>query len=633
VTISGSPTVSGTYNYVVIAQNGCGTASITGSITVVTSNTLTLSSVPSTGTQTVCIATALDHITYSTTGATGVTIAGLPAGLTTSWTSPTATISGLPTAAGVSTYTVTTLGGCGVETATGSIVVSALSSISASSPISPVCVGTPITNMTYTTTGATGASIVGLPTGMTTNWTSPTATISGSPMVAGVSTYTVTTLGGCGSETATGVIAATASNTLTLTSATSTADQSIAFNASISNISYSTTATGVSVIGLPAGITSNWSSPSVSISGSATASGVSTYTVTTVGGCGTMTATGRIIVRSSIGTADPILPYCAIDTIINLHDHVQGESMGGVWSSQPSITIGSDGRVDLSNVNPGAYTISYSFGPDSLFFELTISQFTANAGPETTVQLCGSELYWLNLQIKHSMADSGGYWTAIREYGEGSPTLDHEKGTLETHLRGVYKYVYTVTTQCDASIALYTVVVDTLAPTIVCPGDVTVEAYERNVYKVNGEEFNAISVSDSCGLYIVYNSLNKENSLADYKIEGSTSIEWWAMDMAGNISESCRFRVTVIDNIIPNMFTPNNDGINDTWDFNLQKLHPTAIVTIFNRWGQRVYISNQGYTEKWDGRHMGKDQAVDGYQYVITENGKVIYKGTVTIMR
>src|SRR6185436_11390778 len=77
-----------------------------------------------------------------------------------------------------------------------------------------VCVNTPIANITYSTTVATGASFSGLPTGVTGNWSSNVATISGTPSVTGTFNYTVTATGGpCGGAIANGAITVVASPT------------------------------------------------------------------------------------------------------------------------------------------------------------------------------------------------------------------------------------------------------------------------------------------------------------------------------------------------------------------------------------------------------------------------------------
>ena len=68
----------------------------------------------------------------------------------------------------------------------------------------------PITNITYNTIGATGASVSGLPSGVTGSWTSNVFTITGTPSQVGVFNYTITLSGGCGAAvTKTGTITVT----------------------------------------------------------------------------------------------------------------------------------------------------------------------------------------------------------------------------------------------------------------------------------------------------------------------------------------------------------------------------------------------------------------------------------------
>ena len=63
-----------------------------------------------------------------------------------------------------------------------------------------------ITTIIYNTTGATGASISGLPLGVTGTWTNNSISIAGTPSTAGVYNYTILLTGGCGSVTSIGTI-------------------------------------------------------------------------------------------------------------------------------------------------------------------------------------------------------------------------------------------------------------------------------------------------------------------------------------------------------------------------------------------------------------------------------------------
>jgi gliding motility-associated-like protein len=85
--------------------------------------------------------------------------------------------------------------------------------------------------------------------------------------------------------------------------------------------------------------------------------------------------------------------------------------------------------------------------------------------------------------------------------------------------------------------------------------------------------------------------------------------------------------------VVPNAFTPNNDGINDTWDIKYLNAYPKAVVEIFNRYGNRVFQS-YGYTTPWDGRFNGADMPVGTYYYIISPNsGRKPITGYLTIIR
>ncbi|HNX89695.1 MAG TPA: hypothetical protein PKH58_11470, partial [Paludibacteraceae bacterium] len=272
VTISGTPTVSGAYTYTVTLSGGCGVISTTGTITVTPNNTISLTAG---GTQTKCINTAITSTTYSTTGATGASVTGLPAGVTGAYASNVVTISGTPTVSGAYTYTVTLNGGCGVISTTGTITVTPNNTISLTAGGTQTkCINTPITTTSYTTTGATGATITGLPTGVTGSFASNVVTISGTPTISGAYTYTVTLNGGCGAISTTGTITVTPDNTISLTAG---GTQTKCINTAITTTTYATTgATGASVTGLPSGVTGSFASNVVTISGTPTVSGAYT---------------------------------------------------------------------------------------------------------------------------------------------------------------------------------------------------------------------------------------------------------------------------------------------------------------------------------------------------------------------
>lgn len=83
---------------------------------------------------------------------------------------------------------------------------------------------------------------------------------------------------------------------------------------------------------------------------------------------------------------------------------------------------------------------------------------------------------------------------------------------------------------------------------------------------------------------------------------------------------------------VPNAFSPNGDGINDTWFIETLKAYPLAEVKVFNRLGQKIF-DNNGQNISWDGKFKGELQNAGIYVYLIDlkNNGPVI-KGKVLLI-
>lgn len=86
------------------------------------------------------------------------------------------------------------------------------------------------------------------------------------------------------------------------------------------------------------------------------------------------------------------------------------------------------------------------------------------------------------------------------------------------------------------------------------------------------------------------------------------------------------------DIVIPNAFTPNGDGINDTWDIPGLAYDQTVLVRIFDRYGQQVYQS-RGYGTPWNGEYRGKKLPQGVYYYIINaQSNSQTYSGSLTIL-
>lgn len=84
---------------------------------------------------------------------------------------------------------------------------------------------------------------------------------------------------------------------------------------------------------------------------------------------------------------------------------------------------------------------------------------------------------------------------------------------------------------------------------------------------------------------------------------------------------------------VPNVITPNGDGQNDFFTLISDAfLGPCTEMSIFNRWGNGVFVS-QGNNITWDGRNFAGEPCTPGtYFYVVSVNG-LEFKGSVTLVR
>jgi gliding motility-associated-like protein len=84
---------------------------------------------------------------------------------------------------------------------------------------------------------------------------------------------------------------------------------------------------------------------------------------------------------------------------------------------------------------------------------------------------------------------------------------------------------------------------------------------------------------------------------------------------------------------VPNAFSPNGDGINDTWIITNLSVYPGATVDVFNRYGQPVFHSENS-NKVWDGTYNGRPLPVGTYYYIIDlKNNEKKTAGSVTIFK
>jgi gliding motility-associated-like protein len=260
----------------------------------------------------------------------------------------------------------------------------------------------------------------------------------------------------------------------------------------------------------------------------------------------------------------------------------------------------------FASVNNGACPVSTSSA--SIRFAPAPA---ASAGPDETV--CANNASVL-LNAQYSNA-TGGIWTSS---GTGSfqpsaalPNATYIPGTRDK-TEGSVQLTWTTMGNgpCPAALAKQLIAIKQ-PPSIA--GNNTWYAFENNgvVLKplITGAHLTyswtpAIFLSSDT----IPNPLCTPNSNISYKL---------AVENEFGCSTMADINVKLVRSpIIPNVFTPNGDGINDTWQVKNLPEYTACIVDIYNRYGQLVYHST-GYAHDWDGKSNGKPLPAGTYYYII----------------
>jgi len=314
---------------------------------------IALQSAPLTDAQTICANSPLTDIVYYVgSTSSGPTITGLPPELTTSFNGVYFFITGTPTATGTFVYTVTTTGTCNPSSATGTITVESQSlNLSSGSTSQTLCINNAISPIAFAVGGnATGASVTGLPSGVSGVYNNGTFSISGTPTVTGVFNYTITTTGSsCQAATATGTITVNAPPTADLSGS-----QTIC-NGEATTLTLTVTGTGTISGTLSDGTPFSGTAPTILVNvNPATTTMYTISTLTNGSGCAATSMTGSATVTVPSGAAG-LWTGAADGDWFNCRNWANGQVPTATVDVIINSTASSPVVIDLSSPYAAAY--------------------------------------------------------------------------------------------------------------------------------------------------------------------------------------------------------------------------------------------------------------------------------------
>ncbi|MDB4650013.1 T9SS type B sorting domain-containing protein [Crocinitomicaceae bacterium] len=300
-------------------------------------------------------------------------------------------------------------------------------------------------------------------------------------------------------------------------------------------------------------------------------------------------------------TLDDGISSCSDDVTITINDLVEAGIDVSVCNGDEITLSGSggdtyiwsNGVTDGVSFTPGSSSYYYVTGTDSFGCETTDSVFVTLLEPTSSVII--------ETNCDNYTAPDGASYT----------------------VSGTYSAVIQNSVGCDSTITIDLTVLES-------PG----LSFDVTDPSCQGESSGTIIVNATNGIEPY--SFVWSNGVVEAE-NNNIGAGTYEVTVTDNLGCSTQGSVVVIDPtescfLIPGGLSPNGDGANETWEIGGLSQYPDAIISVFDRWGQKVYSGD--YTSPpWDGTYEGKNLPTADYYYILDLGNGEKYNGVVTLKR
>jgi gliding motility-associated-like protein len=569
-----------TVNYIGAAEDLCGNMAFSDSFsfTIIPGVSINLTSAQQTINQSVCLGNTITNITYSSSGASNHSFSGLPPGVSGDFNAATGniTISGTPSSTGVFTYSVSLSGSCGSVMEQGTITV-AEDIVPIFQDFGPYCHGeSPDILPSVSDNGVVGS------------WSPATINTN----ITGTFNYTFTpNTGQCSGN----YIATIVVNNGVIPVFVSFGPYCLGDTPDLLPLTSNN------------GVQGTWMPPSINTN----QLGLTEYVFTP--NSGDCTAPQSVFVDIK---ANPIVSV-TVSRPLNCDGENALISVSASGGSSPYNGIGDF----VLNSGSHEFFVSDAFGcSDTESINLIAPEgMIASITDLSDIQCAGDNTGIIEVAISQGTPDYTVYWNGL------SASSSNDVMRIENLRAGSYNV-----TVSDANRCTYTNIIN-----IGEPIPMTVQSVASGPTCIgNSDGFIEIIVNGGTSPYLYWwMGLSQESSLFEGLSEGDY---YFTISDANNClyeNHKTILRDNPVDCLtIPDAITPNGDGVNDTWVIGNINLYPFAEISIYNRWGQQLFFTND-ISVVWDGIYNGKKLPVGAYLFVINTNTDAgRFSGVVSIV-
>jgi len=410
------------------------------------------------------------------------------------------------------------------------------------------------------------------------------------------------------------------------------------------NINLNTTASGALMAYFwegPNGFTSNVQNPVINNATPAMSGTYKLYVVENNNNCTSLAGTADVkVLPPQLPNAGPDQVVCPLPNPVNLTGSVTGDNTVVIWTTSGNGTFTSNSSLHTQYIptpddiaNGSVKLTMSSTGVCEVVKDDVIITFAptpaVDAGPDQDV--CSKNV--VNALAGKSIKGGAVNWTVSKGSGSfvQSGNITYYKPSADDIAAGSATLTlnYTNASKCD--IGSDDMVMRFIPPPTVYAGGTR--------YVLKGRQITLEpTVSDSNVSYMWSPNINMDNPTnKNPVITGDVDRTYTLVvtDSRNCVSDPSQTLIKVGPIItIANTFTPNGDGINDTWNITGLIAYTEASVDVYNRNGTPVFHS-LGYPIAWDGTFNGQQLPAGTYYYVVhlNYNKNQVLSGAITIIR